>query len=348
MIQGVHVSSSEMRIQTKPGQPGPSMPALKNNQVVKATVLQVSPPDQAELMVNGRKMDVTTQVRLNPGEEIQLRVSVQKDAFLLKLLGEPPSSESLKNLSFLKSALSGSTALQDLFQPGDTETTRILDTIALKSGTRDDNFLPRLLEKSGVMLENKLGAVIREKGPDGLRQLWDRLLEQDFKGLALKQLAAGGSETAKPAGIAQTIETLQLLNHLGTDSGRLLLPFPILADAGFNLGQLLIDTGGGTDAREGDRVISVSLLLDMSHLGPVRADFSVLNRAITGRFLVGSEEVRSFLAANLPELEKRLEALSFQVHRIDCQVVDPAATSPNVLMESLFKNQDDGVLNIVI
>ncbi len=178
------------------------------------------------------------------------------------------------------------------------------------------------------------------------------MVAEDFKGAVSKQALSPGTGTdAKSSGAAalvQTLENLQLLNNQSAESGRYLLPFPVLADAGFTLGQLLVDVGEDKDTAPEKKMIRVSLLLDMTRLGPVRADVSILDKAVTGRFLLENEDTRAFVASMIPDLKKQMADNDFQLLKMDCQVAAPADITPDCLAKNLFNSRDDQVLNIVI
>jgi len=113
---------------------------------------------------------------------------------------------------------------------------------------------------------------------------------------------------------------------------------------------LLIDTGGNKEDKDSDnpKLIRVSFLLNLTNLGAVRADFSILKKAITGRFLLENDEICEYLKSLIPELKLRFEQIEYTMGNIDCFIAEKAEIHPNVLMESLFESGDDSVLNIVI
>lgn len=389
-IAAIHISSARMTVVGEKELPK-AFSALKNNQIVQARVLQVTPPDQARLLINGQKINVKTSVPLHSGENIHLKVQAQKDGYVLRLTS-PSSSGTPKLPASLLRFFSRPDTLSTLFKTDQPLVLDILEKMALKSSRRDEQFLPRLMDKGGLLLEKKLAAVLQQQDPASAnrqtgRQLPDkqaqqvplpdkpqvplsdkqqvplpdkqlpakllhRLVAEDFKGAVLKQALSPGMGTdAKSSGAAalvQTLENLQLLNNQSAESGRYLLPFPVLADAGFTLGQLLVDTGEDKDTAPEKKMIRVSLLLDMTYLGPVRADVSILDKAVTGRFLLENEDTRAFVASMIPVLKKQLADNDFQLMKMDCQVAAPADIAPDCLTNTLFNRRDDQVLHIVI
>jgi hypothetical protein len=97
-----------------------------------------------------------------------------------------------------------------------------------------------------------------------------------------------------------SLEQFQLLNVSRLEGqGRLFFTIPVQFHDQFSFGELLIELpqeGAGEEAdRDGDKVLRVSLLLQMSCLGPVRADASVFQKGVRVSFWVCEEEIQSFL-----------------------------------------------------
>lgn len=376
-ISAVQIASSKMAVVSEKGQAAAFL-GLENNRIVQAKVLHVGPPDQARLLINGQKITVKTSVFLHAGEDILLKVQAQKNGYVLRLTG-PSLSGGTARPDPLLQFFSRPDTLSALFRTGGTtQLSDILEKMALQSSRRDDAFLPRLMDKGGLLLEKKLAAVLQQQDPASatrgadrqlsgqqvqgkqgplpfeqqVAKLLDRVMAEDFKGAVLKQALSPGmgtdAKSSGAAGLLQTLENLQLLNSQSAESGRFILPFPVLADAGFTLGQLLVDVGEDKDSGPEKKMVRVSLLLDMSRLGPVRADVSILDKAITGRFLLEDEETRAFVASLVPVLKKQMADIDFQLLKMDCQVAAPADIAQNCLLETLFTGKDDQVLHIVI
>ncbi len=376
-ISAVQIASSKMAVVSEKGQAAAFL-GLENNRIVQAKVLHVGPPDQARLLINGQKITVKTSVSLHAGEDILLKVQAQKNGYVLRLTG-PSLSGGTARPDPLLQFFSRPDTLSALFRTGGTtQLSDILEKMALQSSRRDDAFLPRLMDKGGLLLEKKLAAVLQQQDPASatrgadrqlsgqqvqgkqgplpfeqqVAKLLDRVMAEDFKGAVLKQALSPGmgtdAKSSGAAGLLQTLENLQLLNSQSAESGRFILPFPVLADAGFTLGQLLVDVGEDKDSGPEKKMVRVSLLLDMSRLGPVRADVSILDKAITGRFLLEDEETRAFVASLVPVLKKQMADIDFQLLKMDCQVAAPADIAQNCLLETLFTGKDDQVLHIVI
>ena len=357
MISKIHISPPEIVVQKESQAIGKSV--FKKGQVVTATVLHLLSSGKARLLIDGQIIIAKTGLLLSPGEELELKVVQQKDIVELKLI-ESPQSGGTKQLVSLIRFLSKNN-MPDIAGIKNPVVKDILRETALKSGKRDDSFLPRLIENNGLMWEKKMGALVKTQGQDPLNLNLVQLQKQDLKGALLNELGLAlsqGDALASPKGDAlektvaflETLESFQLLNTQTSESGRYLLPFPVFVGSDLSFGQLLIDTGDKKQEKnkDGHRVIRVSFLLNMTQLGAVRADFSILKKAITGRFLLENNEVCAYMKTLIPELQTRLEQLEYDIGNIDCLTAVTAEIHPNVLMESLFETDDDSVLNIVI
>ena len=166
---------------------------------------------------------------------------------------------------------------------------------------------------------------------------------------------SGNTEPFK--GFLQTLEKVQLLNSHLSDSGKYLVPLPIFSGGQFSFGQLYFDMGGKEDGDgEGkrstsQRILNVSLFLDMSALGPIRADFSMLDNYISGVFQVTDPEVSDLFHRMLPELTKNLQRHDYQIKGISCKLVPPKNLNEHTLINDLIQDQSistDGSLNVII
>jgi len=353
MITGIHVSSSEMIINKDDGNKN-SLPKFKKNQIINAKVLQLLPQGKAQLLVNGQKVVAKTALLLKPGEEVQLKVLEQKADIILKLMG-PVQKMTARQVSSLVSFFSRNESIPDITGRKITSVKEILYDMALKSDKPDKTFLPKLIEKSGMIWEKKVARLILDnKSSSDIKTGLDILLKQDIKGNLLKELLMAdpqkSDELKGAASFSKTIENFQLLNQQSSDSGRFLLPFPILNEGAFSFGQLLIDTGAKTKTNNkgDDKVIRISFLLDMTRLGPLRADFSILKKEITGRFLFKDDDTCKYVKSKICELTTRLAKSEYHVHQIECHTAEKEEIQHSSFVESLVRDRDDSVLSVVI
>ena len=353
MIYGVHISSSEMVI-NKNGSKKDNLSKFIKNQIINAKVIQLLPQGKTLLLVNGQKVVAKTALRLLPGEEVQLKVLEQKDAILLKLIG-PVQKMTNSQISSLVRFFSKNGTIPDISESKMPGVKELFYEMALKSDKPDETFLPKLLEKSGLVLEKKLARILLgNQSSQDIKGNLEILLKQDIKGNLLKNLLMadpGKFEGLKmAASFLETIENFQLLNHHSSESGRFLLPFPIFNDQAFSFGQLLIDTGNKTktNSKDADKVIHISFLLNMTKLGPLRADFSILKKEITGRFLLKDDGTCQYVNSKISELKAGLAKIEYQVRKIECSIAKKEEIQQSSFIESLVTTSDDHVLNIVI
>ncbi|CCK81719.1 flagellar hook-length control protein FliK [Desulfobacula toluolica] len=353
MITCIHVSSSQMVIHNEDDKKH-TLPDLKKNQMISAKVLKLLPRGNAQLLINGQKVVAKTALLMKPGEQVQLKVLSQKDDIILKLIG-PVQKMTTRQISSLVGFFSNNESIPDPADIKIKNVKELLYDMALKSDEPDKTFLPKLIEKSGMLWEKKVAQLLlgNDLSP-GIKDKLDMLLKQDIKGNILKELSGadpGRFEALKTAAaFSETLENFQVLNHHSSDSGRFLLPFPIFSESAFSFGQLLIDTGDKTkkDNKDADKLIQLSFLLDMSRLGPLRADFSILKKKMTGRFLLKDEDTCKYVESMIPELKTRLASIDYQVHQITCITAEKKDIQHSSLIETLIKARDNKVLNIVI
>ncbi|MCK5097934.1 MAG: hypothetical protein KAR45_07510, partial [Desulfobacteraceae bacterium] len=254
--------------------------------------------------------------------------------------------------------ISKSNPFASLSKTDNKELLEILKSISLKSDKADKDFLPRLFNKSGILLEQKISTLINQgKGLPSKHEIIN-FLKNDMKGYVLNQLHTSGNQNAGNikafSEFSAGIENFQTLNAQSSDSGKYLIPFPILSNDFFSFGQLFIDLGDLKEKENKDnkdRVINISFLLNMSKLGDLRADFSIYKKAISGVFNLSSVEICDFVKNNLPQLKERLAKIEYMVHNIECKVASKEDVSPTSLIESFARDKVKGenrILNIII
>ncbi|MFH2060639.1 MAG: hypothetical protein ABIJ59_17275 [Pseudomonadota bacterium] len=353
MITGVHISSSEMVI-NKDDSKKNSLPKLIKNQVVSAKVISLMPHGKAQLLVNGKIFVAKTAMLLTPGEEVVLKVVQEKDAIVLKLIG-PGQKMTTSQITSLVSFFSKNESIPDITGTRLTQVKNLLMEMSLKSDKPDIDFLPRLIDKSGLIMEKKIAQVLlNEKSSIDIKTALNVLLDQDVKANIFKEWfnsGSGKSDALKTiAAFSESLENFQLLNHRSSETGRYLLPFPIFSESAFRFGQLLINTGDKTKSggKDKDKLITISFLLEMTRLGPLRADFSILKQEITGRFLLCDQDTCDYVRSLIPDLKGQLADREYHVRQIECVLAKKEEVQPGSLIESLVKAGDGQVLNVVV
>ena len=354
MIPNVQISPNDLILQKEAGSKIPLL-GLKKGQVINAKVAGLMVQGKVQLLVAGQKVVVKTDLPLMPGQEIKLELTQEKGTMSFKLLDSPPSSSPSPGKKFsLARFISQTGALPELGRTKDSQVNGILGKMALKSGKRDDQFLPRLLENMGITLEKKMGGLLVSMDRTGVKPALNALLKTDLKGALLNLMAmekSGDEPLSKTVlQVSNTLEGFQQLNSQSTESNRFLLPFPILAGDQFNFGQLFVNTGKKGEEKEGpdNRVIQLAFLLNMTALGSVRAEFSIFKKAITGRFLLEDQEVCDHIKTLVPELKTKLSAIDYHAQKIECRVAEPKALSTDAFIQSMFDSENTHGLDLIV
>ncbi|MCP4118216.1 MAG: flagellar hook-length control protein FliK [Desulfobacteraceae bacterium] len=235
----------------------------------------------------------------------------------------------------------------------------LLFSLSLKSGDADTRFVPRLLEKSGLLWEKSLATLVKaEPAQSGEADLlakdvppsdFHRVRENDLKGFLLSLLSRAEPEEKEQLQpfreFVDAMEKFQVLNSHSSDSAKYLIPFPIFSSNSFSFGQLFFDLGGKKKESRPDapRLVRVSVFLTMTNLGPLRVDLSVLDKDVSAMFQVEDEGVASFIKTMLPTLRKRLGTHGFQVLQVECRRGAPERISEASLVDRVVK---DGSLSL--
>lgn len=281
------------------------------------------------------------------GEEIQARVSspIQegKTVFLEKIkpgpstefrVIQPDMAKSVGNLAALVQSEGGAGAfpkligmmsrmlqnskpsengIRQLPEPRLEKLMQVMERISLKSEDPKIDFLENLIKGSGLAWEKKLGdSLIEQVGFQNQAKP-----EEDIKALILDLLSDAPSlspEVGKTLESAlSSIENLQMMNRISTsENGVFFLPFPILFDGSFSFGQVFFDLPDEKQAEEREKPFRVSVVLNMTELGKLKADISFLKKKISGTIVVSSEEVRGLFLDNISALEDSLIARGFE------------------------------------
>ena len=363
-ISHILAASSDIWIQKGTGEPT-HFDGLEKGQVVKATVENAISAREAILNIQGKRVQARTHMPLKSGETILLRVEdngVQPTFKLIeakagRFIHLPADILSRSGpyglLARVMKTLDAITGNHHINETG-SQMERLIRSLSLKTGNTDVDFLRRLFRGSGLTWENKL---IRLLGSERAisSDLVKDIINADVKALSMRLASqlekSEASAFSQVKAFLENMEHLQYLNERSVrESGRYLLPFPILFDEPLRFGQLLIDLGNrkGNDSEDKrDRLVKVSFLLEMSNLGNVLADFSILKHALSGTFSVETDSIRKLIMENIPQLKKKMKQTGFEIYDITCRVLEPETLSTTSLADRLV-HADDGGLNIVI
>jgi hypothetical protein len=148
------------------------------------------------------------------------------------------------------------------------------------------------------------------------------------------------------------LEQLQLANVSAmANRGRCLFVIPIEWNDELRFAQLLIDLPKESDGAEGKKVkkkaYRICLLLDMSNLGTVRAEASILKRTVRLRFLVSDEDLQKRFEAAVPRLTETLEGQGFCVQQVKCRSAGKVEALPSSLVNEIL-DQEGHRISLVV
>ena len=219
----------------------------------------------------------------------------------------------------------------------------------------ESNTLLKSESSAGLKTENVNGLKVEKQlffKPENIVTM--RMVQEDLKAVALKISGQLKKDQPDSAGtlkeFAENMEKVQLLNRHTSETGRYVVPFPIFDGLGFRFGQLLFDRGDPSrdQAGKGKQLFKVSVFLDMTSLGALRADFAFLNKEISGSICVGDDETRDYIVSRLPDLKARLNLQGFTFIQIACRVAPKKELEQASLFDGMLGGLKDGILNVVI
>ena len=367
----VLLPSSRLILHGKSGQ-GKILPFTKD-EVVQGRVIRLIPPNHALLLFGEEQVTARTSVPLREGRIAFFKVEQVSPQCVLRLvqprisdldgvdglltrnaLCESPYKGLIKILAPFMRSVKGSAVskVPDML----VRWWGLLSRISFPSehGVHYGQFLKSFIDGSGMTWEHKLRTFLLSEFQSA-NNLND-LIGHDLKGLALKSLADGAANKFVSAEaisrFVDSLEQLQLLNVSRLEGQRqLFFTIPLQFQDQFGFGELLIrlpQKGEDQEAdREGDKVLRVSLLLQMSCLGPVRADVSVFQKAIRVGFLVCEEEIQSLFNNYAGLLKHQLERHGFHLKEVTCRLQEANVLTQTSLVEDLLDSEEHQI-NLIV
>jgi len=333
-----------------------SLPKLINNEVIEARVLKAYPSNHFLISIKGKNIMAISNVSLKKGSHLPLKVKKTTSALILKIMGEQKLDIKPFNIPLILSAIKEN-VWESLFNSLSNQKISTAETLMLKElinhvtmeifSEPSQNILGAIIDKSGFRWENKLKNAVLQKNIG--RNSIEKFTETDLKGLVSRFLSLGGEENNILRKLVTTISNIQLLNKDGIENERkIFLPIPIqLPDKVFTLGQLLIympKRGKERNARQESHedLFTITFLLNMSKLGPLRAELSVKKNEISGNFTVTSKESKQIIDDNLPIFLTSLEKKGFTVSLMECRLSDIEKFKESPITE-MFSNESNTI-----
>lgn len=356
--------------------PSSSIVSAKSGEIVEGYVLRALPPRHVCLIIRGEQVIARSQVILNQGDIGLFRVERSSNELVLKLvelknnnLADPNARLSMPVFRGAPHTLLGDivrSSLDGLFEslagagrlPWRLHWLGKMSDLLQRISLSPENpptaeMLKAFVDGSGMRWESKLrqffGAANQLGLADGVSI--DRLIDTDLKALAMRFLESNKLEMGeadnsvlmcKVVRFLETLEQLQLFNCNALEhKGKLLLTVPMFWDQQADNLQLLIglqeENVSEKDAERSAGTLSLSLFLNMSKLGPVRADALVAGKQIRVVFLVSGEDVRTFFLEEEQQLRSGLERHGFFAAHITCRVQDRIVLEHTSLVEDLVE-----------
>jgi len=229
-----------------------------------------------------------------------------------------------------------------------------LELFAKSDSKPNPDMLKILVDKLGLNWEAKLRKAFINKAITSDTASLDhlhKLIKGDLKGLVSRFLNLKKGQDFVFKKFVSTIENIQLLNHQGLEGKRkIFLPVPMqFSDGLFTMGELLIhlppkerDEGEQGRQNSDKKSFSITFLLALSNLGPVRVEITSKGDKIEGRFLLATQETKTFIENNLQSFISGLNDRGFTILRIDCQVKKPETIKKSLLNE-IIQGQDSSI-----
>ena len=330
----------------KPKHAGES-PGFTENEIVRGKVLKVIDSETAILLINGRSFTARTQIPLKAGDILALKVNELLPVPILRTMGIQYARPEVPNISVILSALKENLWKSVFGKINNGEgpvTERTLWSQIIEDLPRElldegrPESLVKMIDRSGIFWEAKLKKVSEQKSVDGkqIRQL----IESDLKGLLSKLISKTEGENIQAVRLLSAIKDMQILDRMGIEQDqKIFIPLPVqLPDGHFIVIQLLfqlpLKEEGDSEKSAGDgQPLKISVLLELSRIGPVRADFTVKEKRIDGMFRVASQDTLKLVESAIPLFVENLEDKGFTVRHIGCLLIEPEIVSQPLVRE---------------
>jgi hypothetical protein len=327
-------------------------PKLVENEIVKGKVVKSFSLKSVLLLIKGKRIMAETHMPLREGSVISLKVEEVQPNPVLKLVGTINKSIETINTSMILNGLKEN-LWKTIFENIDycilcdkdkKLFKELIDDVSKKLFLKPNpDLLRELVDKSGIGWEAKLREIITSK-TDYSKTNINELITGDLKGLGSKFISLMEGKNDLFERFVSTIKNLQLLNQFGLEQERkIFIPIPFqFPDGLFTTGQLLIHLNenkkkDGNGKEKNKDFFKISFLLEMTRLGPLRADLVVRKKQINGRFLIVEEKAKNIIEKQLPSLIETLEKKGFVILHFDCHIKEPVEIKDTLIKEIIHK-----------
>ena len=319
-------------------------------------------PQRVLIQVNGRELVAETAFPIPEGAEFQVRVEQLEPRVIFRLL--KPTSGGSVSFNLLKKYWVGDPPLELLAEswealksgvepslPKEVRETwaRIQETTKQFSGKlesgADPQALARIIDQSGLNLENKLLRLIASDG----KPSFQAALEGDLKGLLLKmkaQLERVAPETARQLQPPiQKMELYQLLNAGEGDPSKLLLLIPLFFPEGLRWTEVLFSGDRRERDPAGDPERALLFLLDLPALGKLQIEIQIHENRLYGRFKTADPGIGEYLEENMSRLTDRLGTAGYLAD-LEIRVVAPEQLQE--ILPARLEGFPDSLVSLVV
>lgn len=334
-----------------PGQKTVGPLQLNVGQVVEARVIKPLSSGTILLAIQGKQIRAATQVPVPRNAVLSLMVSGKDGNVSFRVMDiQTPGSCSV-NLAPIRGAMATHlwADVHNLLE-GTSAASREKGMISALLGkltrmTMDQpgaQGLKSVIQHSGLCWEHKL--VKAFSSGRITRAVLDALVAGDLKGMISKLLTGGAEEKGSLLKALHTaLENIQLLNVYGSQQAqKLFVPLPLqFYDGTWGLAQILFhlppDDGSRFQQSDDDSeqipACAVTVILELSRLGTIRADLQLKGPALQGKFLVDRSRTLEKMEANLSSFTEVLERRGMKVGQITCHLADTAVVKKDLISQ---------------
>jgi len=347
-----YATASSSKISLQPVDNKTTYPELVEKEIVEGKVLRSFSLQNVLLLIKGKSIMAKTHMPLKEGSVISLKVEGVHPNPVFKLLGILNENIETINTSIILTGLKKNlwkTIIENIdhcmLSDNDKKLFKgLIDDISKNLFLKPKpDLLKELVDKSGIGWEAKLREIATSKTNYSKVSI-NELITGDLKGFGSKMLSLMEGQNDLFERFVSTIKNIQLLNQLGLEQERkIFIPIPFqFPDGLFTIGQLLIHLNENKkkdgNGKEKDKdFFKISFLLEMSNLGPLRADLVVRQKQINGRFLIVEEKAKIIIEKQLPSLIKALEKKGFVIPHFECHMKKPVEIKDTLIKEIIHK-----------
>ena len=353
------VSASKISLQSNDNKT--IYPKFVENEIIEGKVLRSFSLKNVLLLIKGKEIMAKTHIPLREGSIISLKVEDVHPNPVLKLLGMVNENIETINTSTILAGLKENlwkTIIENidhcLIPDNDKKLFKgLIDDISKNLFQKPNpDLLRKLVDKSGITWEAKLREIVTSKTNYSKVNI-NEVITGDLKGFGSKILSLLEGQSDFFERFVSTIKNFQLLNQLGLEQERkIFIPIPFqFPDGLFTIGQLLIHLNGnkkkdGNGKEKEKDFFKISFLLEMSNLGPLRADLVVRQKQIYGRFLIVEEKAKGIIEKQLPSLIKTLEQKGFVIPHFECHIKKTVEIKDTLIKEIIHKDSHN--INFIV